>query len=73
LALAVLLSVLGVGMANSPSTVAKTVLPVAKVADCCVDPTCPPGCCAECPPWCVGSTVAKKTKCCDSPPCPFCP
>jgi hypothetical protein len=73
LALAVLLSVLGIGMANATPTAAKLVPPAAKVADCCADPTCPPSCSTECPPDCKGSAVAKKTACCDCPPCPFCP
>ena len=73
LALAVLLSVLGIGLATASPTAAKPVLPVARVVDCCDDPTCLPGCCPECPPDCNGSTVAKQIKCCDCPPCPFCP
>ena len=72
-ALTVLLSVLGFGMANSTPTAAKPVPPAARVADCCDDPACPPGCSTECPPNCNGSTVAKRTACCDCPPCPFCP
>jgi hypothetical protein len=78
LALAVLLSVLGIGTANSTPPAAKPVLPVAKVVDCCDDPFCPPGCCAECPPNCNGSTVAKQKSCYTCPltgeqlPCPNC-
>ena len=73
LALVVLLSLMGFGLANTPSTVAKPVVPIAKITDCCDDPACPPGCGPECPPDCSVSTAAKKTKCCDCPPCPFCP
>lgn len=73
LALAALLFLMGFGMANSPSMTTKSVLPVAKVVDCCDDPACYPACCPECPPDCAASKVAKKTACCDCPPCPFCP
>jgi hypothetical protein len=72
-ALTVLLSVLGVGMANPTPSAAKPVLPAARVADCCDAPACPPGCSTECPPNCNGSTLSKLTACCDCPPCPFCP
>jgi hypothetical protein len=47
--------------ANAP---AKTV----KAVDCCLDPTCPPGCSEDCPPNCCDvvsvKTTAKKTACC---------
>jgi hypothetical protein len=56
----------------------------AQAANCCDDPTCPPGCSEVCPPACTGSTTAKaqpaaKTSdCCSDPTCfpgccPECP
>jgi hypothetical protein len=50
----------------------------AETGDCCVDPTCPPGCCPECPPDCTAPTAAKcettggQVPCCEDPPCPIC-
>ena len=68
--------VIGFAWANSRA--------LARTADCCVDPTCPPGCSVICPPDCnlSGAPRAKsatpaakateiKAKSC--PPCPLCP
>lgn len=47
-----------------------------KTEDCCLDPTCPPGCSEVCPPNCLDLAVSTKkptTKaldCCDDPTCP---
>ena len=44
--------------------------------DCCLDPNCPPGCSAICPPACTdaatakGGLTAKTTCCCKDPTCP---
>jgi len=54
--------------ANAAAPVqAKTV----KAVDCCLDPTCPPGCSEDCPPNCCDvasvkttTKTAKKTACC---------
>jgi hypothetical protein len=78
LALAVLLSLLGIGLANATPTAAKPVLPVARVVDCCDDPTCQPGCCPECPLDCVPASQHVKTANFTCPltgeelPCPNC-
>ena len=39
------------------------------LADCCLDPTCPPGCCEECPPDCL-LTITAKACCPESECCP---
>jgi hypothetical protein len=59
LPLAVLLSVLGIGLTNATPTAAKAVLPAAKVAGCCPDcpdccswDCCSDGCCESCPDCC---------------------
>lgn len=48
-----------------------------KAVDCCLDPTCPPGCSEVCPPDCcpvstaaTTKTTAKTSCCCDDPSCP---
>ncbi len=46
-----------------------------KAVDCCLDPTCPPGCCEACPPDCTSpaatsTKTAKTSCCCDDPTCP---
>lgn len=46
-----------------------------KAVDCCLDPTCPPGCCEACPPYCTGpaacsTKTAMTSCCCDDPSCP---
>lgn len=58
----------GLALANARST---------KAGDCCLDPTCPPGCSEVCPPNCFtgakASVQAKDVKavdCCDDPTCP---
>jgi hypothetical protein len=48
------------------------------LADCCLEPSCPPGCCDQCPPDCVLTVESKiicpDSQCCaDCPPCPWCP
>jgi hypothetical protein len=57
----------------------------AALADCCLDPNCPPGCSEKCPPDCLLTATAKAccpdSECCpdsacctnDCPPCPWCP
>ena len=72
--------------APQPTATAPTV--AAKPADCCDDPTCPPGGRPECPPDCAAAKAAAKESCCAGdgcpaekapakrfvcPPCPFCP
>jgi hypothetical protein len=47
----------------APATVA------AKPADCCDDPTCPPGCDESCPPNCASVKTAKQSCCPDGPCC----
>jgi len=41
-------------------------------ADCCLDPTCPPGCSDVCPSDCTGPAGCntKTSCCCDDPTCP---
>ncbi len=45
-----------------------------RAVDCCLDPTCLPGCCEACPPDCNGTaptkTATKDSCCCDDPTCP---
>jgi hypothetical protein len=51
----------GLALAHSPTG------PTA--ADCCLDPTCLPGCCAECPPDCLTAEPSAKTSCCPGAAC----
>ncbi len=47
-----------------------------KTVDCCLDPTCPPGCSEVCPPDCLtglagaGTRTAARSDCCADPTCP---
>ena len=57
----------GLAYANAATSVKTS----AKGVDCCLDPTCPPGCSEDCPPNCcdvasekVTAKTAKKTSCC---------
>jgi hypothetical protein len=68
LPLAALLCAFGVGMSADWRTAAPKPAQAARHADCCLDPTCPPGCAPDCPPGCCGLTA--KEPCSDCPPCP---
>lgn len=50
--------------------------PNTQAVDCCLDPTCPPGCSAQCPPDCLSSTsvsapaqTASNAACCAEEDC----